>query len=208
MVQRITENSIEQQSDDALYQQFKSGDVASYDQLLIRYGDSLIMYLYGYIHDWHEAEDQMIEAFARIMVKKPNISSGNFKAYLFRVGRNLVLRLHERRRRIQIFSVDGMERDVADSYFASAASTVKANSEHIPLELVKEERRQILQSCLERIDPQQREALWLVYMENMSYQQAASVMGIKVKRIDYLLSLGKQHMRKELEKEGVTNAYE
>ena len=33
-------------------------------------------------------------------------------------------------------------------------------------------------------------------------------MGVKVKRIEYLLAKGKRRMQNELEKEGVTNAYE
>ena len=72
-------------SDDELYNRLLTGDVSSYDDLMIRYGDSLTVYLYGYLHNWHDAEDLMIEAFARILVKKPHIRSGNFKAYLLQI---------------------------------------------------------------------------------------------------------------------------
>ena len=61
------------QSDHELYSLFLAGDTRAYDELMIRYGDSLTVYLNGYLHDWHDAEDLMIEAFARIMAKKPRI---------------------------------------------------------------------------------------------------------------------------------------
>lgn len=187
-------SAAERPEDSELYNSFLGGDTNSYDQLMIRYGDSLTFYLYGYLHDWEEAEDLMIEAFARIMAKRPRIAEGAFKAYLFRTGRNLSIRSVERRRRIKMFSVDGMEKEASDI-------------EDIPQTLADEERAETLRRCLDRIEPDLREALWLVYMERMSYAQAARVMGVKEKRIDRLLARGKKQMRLELEKEGITNAY-
>ena len=181
--------------DHELYRRFLSGDPASYDELMIRHGSSLTYYLYGYLHSWEDAEDLMIEAFARVMVKRPSLKEGRFKAYLFKTGRNLASRFHEKQSRMQAFSLDGLEEEAADP----------SSTEN---DLIREDRKQILHLCLERIDPELKEALWLVYFEDMSYADAARVMGVKPKRIDHLLSRGKLHMRKELEKEGITHAHE
>ena len=64
----------------------------------------------------------------------------------------------------------------------------------------------MLHICLDRIEPQLKEALWLVYFEEMSYREAADIMGVNTKRIDHLLTRGKRKLREELEKEGVTDA--
>ena len=61
---------------------------------MVRYGDKLTFYLYGYLHTVEDAEDMMIEAFARIMVKKPSIRDGGFRAYLYKTARNLASRAH------------------------------------------------------------------------------------------------------------------
>ncbi len=193
-------------SDDELYRRYLAGDTASYDELMLRHGDHLLFYLNKYLHDPEDSEDLMIEAFARIMARRPDIREGNFKAYLFRTGRNLALRLHERRHRLQMFSMDGMERNIADSILASASGD-QADSSRIPDRLAAEERNRILLQCLERIDPGLREALWLVYAEEMTYAQAAEVIGVRPKRIDRMLARGKKLMRQELGKEGVDNAY-
>jgi RNA polymerase sigma-70 factor (ECF subfamily) len=127
------------------------------------------------------------------MVKKPSIGQGNFKAYLFRTGRNLASRFHSVSRRAEVFSMDAVGQEIADGT--------------LPEDLVwKAEKEKILQICLERIDPKLREALWLVYYEGMTYAQAADVMGVSTKRLDKLLARGKELMRKELGKEGVTDA--
>ena len=180
--------------DDELYSLFLSGDTESYDQLMILYGDSLIIYLNGYLHDWHDAEDLMIETFARILVKKPKISSGGFKPYLYKTARNLAFRTLQKRKQVKSFRLDDLTEDVADSVLTE--EVVRDN-----------ERNRVLHLCLDRIDPMFREALWLVYFENMSYLEAAAVMRVSRKKIDNLLTRGKQHMKKELKKEGITNAY-
>ena len=181
--------------DDELYRQFLGGKTSAYDELMIRYGDSLTFYLYGYLHNWQDAEDLMIEAFARIMVKKPRIREGGFKAYLYKTARNLASRFHSRESRAEIFSLEGAEKELADSTLLE---------DH----LQEKEKNCILHLCLERIDPELREALWLVYFEDLSYEDAAGVMGVSKKRVDKLLQRGKEILRTELEKEGITNAHE
>lgn len=182
-------------TDDELYSRFLSGDTSACDELMIRYGDSLTYYLNGYLHSPEDAEDLMIEAFARIMVKKPKIRDGSFKAYLYKTARNLASRFHEKKSRSQVFSLD----DMAEQGIEPAVSEDDYS---------EGERGKILHTCLGRIDPGLREALWLFYFEGLSYAEAAAVMGVSKKRIDHLLSRGKEQMKKELAKEGVTNAYE
>lgn len=194
-------------TDDELYRLFLAGDTTSYDELMIRHGDSLTIYLNGYLHDWQDSEDLMIEAFARIMVKKPRIGDGAFKAYIFKTARNLASRFHDRKRRLNVFSMDGMEQGAAESLIA-ANTGPGTEDEHAAQGMIDEERKRTLMACLGRVDPELREALWLVYIDELSYNDAASVMGVKPKRIDHLLTRGKEHMRRELAKEGITDAYE
>ena len=85
--------------------------------------------------------------------------------------------------------------------------TTKYTTEELAA-MLKDETRRILHVCLEGIDPQIREALWLVYFEDMSYAQAGMVMNVNTKKIDHLLDKGKKRLRAELEKEGISNAYE
>lgn len=181
-------------SDDELYSAYLAGDGTAYDELMIRHGDALLIYLNGYTHNFHDAEDLMIEAFARIMVKKPSIGKGNFRAYLFRTGRNLATRFHFRSRRTEVFSLEDLNREIADGRLLEQIAW-------------DNEKTGILNVCLERIDPQLREALWLVYCEEMTYAQAAEIMGVSSRKIDKLLAKGKSLLKEELGKEGVTNPY-
>lgn len=56
--------------DETLYRAYLSGDDDGLTALMERYGNKLTFYLDGYLHDIHEAEDLMIEAFAYLIAKK------------------------------------------------------------------------------------------------------------------------------------------
>jgi RNA polymerase sigma-70 factor (ECF subfamily) len=183
------------ENDHQLYFRFLSGETAALDELMLRYGDSLTSYLHAVLHNRQDAEDLMIETFARIMVKKPSIRDGCFKAYLFKTGRNLALRFGAKRGRLQTFAIEELTEE-------------PSSPEETEAQFLDQERRLALYRCLNRIEPQYRETLWLVYMEGLSYREASEVLRVSEKKIDRLLQRGKLLLRQELEKEGVTDAYE
>lgn len=178
-------------TDDQLYRAYLAGDPASGDRLMLRYGDALTAYLSGFLHSVHDAEDLMLDCFAVILVDKPRITEGHFRAYLFKMARNKANHLWRLRLKRKEFS---LEEDLL-------------SQEDTPEEAAwRSERNAILRRCLNRIAPQYREAIWLVYDMELSYAQAAEVLGCSVKKIDNLLHFGKKQLRQELEKEGITHA--
>ncbi|MCR5685313.1 MAG: RNA polymerase sigma factor [Lachnospiraceae bacterium] len=182
-------------ADNELYIRFRSGDVAAFDELIRRYDDSLQWYMYGILGDYQDAEDMMVEAFAKILQKRPRIEggSGSFKAYLFKTGRNLALNLRKHAKRHEAFSLEGIEAEVPSEESTERQSDAR-------------EKRTILYRCLDRMDPKLREVLYLVYLDGLSYADAAKVLKISAKRVDNLLANGKKRMREELEKEGISDS--
>ncbi len=178
-------------SDDQLYRRYLSGDREAGDELMLRYADALTAYLYGFLHNAQDAEDLMLDCFTVILVDKPKIGEGHFRAYLFKTARNKANRLWRVRFRRQEFSLD---------------ETVPADEKGPEETLLALERSAALHRCLNRIAPQYREALWLYYDMDLSYAQAAKVMGCSVKKTEDLLRNGRKRLRLEMEKEGLDGA--
>lgn len=177
--------------DEALYRQYLSGDDTGLEALMEKYGNPLTLYINGYLHDIHEAEDLMIEVFAYLFTKKPRIRDGGFKAYLYKAARHMALR-HKSRRKPS-FSLD----DLAD----------EPDGQLLAEEVIQTaERNRILHFCMDELNPDYREVLYLTYFEGMSYSQAAEVTGKTVKQITNMVYRGKKSLRRLLEREGVTNA--
>ena len=166
--------------DEALYRQYLSGDDTGLEALMKQYGDPLTMYIDGYLHDVHEAEELMLDVFAYLFTKKPRIRDGGFKAYLYKAARHMALRCKSRRKRL--FSLDELADEPDGRLLAEEVVRTK-------------ERSRILRVCMDEMNPDYREALYLTYFEGMSYAQAAQVMGKTVKQITNMVYRGKKSLR-------------
>ena len=178
-------------TDEEYYSRYLDGDENGIDELVKKYGSPLTLYISGYIHDIHEAEDLMIEAFTYLFSKRPHIHAGGLRAYLYKTARNLALR-HKSRRK-PVFGFDDLKDD--------------PESDILVEEVLKtREKNQILRLCLDKLNPAYREALFLVYFEGLSHAETASLMGKTEKQIADLVYRGKISLRKCLEGEGISNA--
>ena len=179
--------------DDELYSLFLAGDMAAADRLIEKYTGRLIMYADAIIHDAHEAEDLVIEAFAVIMTRRPAIRAGGFQAYLYQMIRRRAGRFSLLRRHISEFSLEDEQAEQLEA----------ARPED---EFLRDEQRQAVRRCMNRISPECRETIWLVFFEGLTYLETAAVLGVNKKRVDNLLARGKKELKEELIREGITRA--
>ena len=180
-------------TDEELYGQYLCGDETGLELLIKKYGDPLTLYIDGYLHDVHEAEDLMIEAFAQLFAKERLIGGkGSFKAYLYKTARHLALR-HNQKHRFVFLRLDELD-------FEPQSDTL------IDTDLLRSERDRQLYDALEKLKAEYREALYLVYFEDMSYRDAATVMNRSESQITKLVYRGKQSLKAILEQGGFSYA--
>ncbi len=176
-------------SDEIAYQKYLKGDNSAASLLVERYGDSLTLYINQYIKDLSDAEDLMIEAFSQLFSKeRPITEKGNFKAYLYKVARNLSLR-HIHKCRIRFLNIGELTFDLPDDLLTET-------------QLIKNERNHQLYDALKKLKPEYREALYLIYFEDMSYRDAAIAMSKNERQITNLVHRGKHRLKNILEQEG------
>ena len=181
-------------TDETLYRRYLNGDEDALGALMERYGTKLTLYLDGYLCDLHEAEDLMIEAFAYLIAKRPAIRDGGFRAYLYQSARHMALRLLHKKRAGNCFSLDAL--------------TEEPEARELVEEAVQSaERARLLRTCMAELHEDYREALFLVYFEGLSHAETAAVMGKREKQVADLIYRGKIALRKRLEQEGITDAY-
>ena len=182
-------------SDETTYRRYLDGEQKAADLLVEKYGDPLTLYINGYLKDLQEAEDLMIEAFSQIFAKeRPITGAGAFQAYLFKTARNLALR-HRKKHRLSFLRFEELEFEPPSDVLAET-------------ELYRNERSRQLYDALEKLKAEYREALYLVYFEEMSYRNAATVMNKSEGQITKLVYRGKQSLKAILEQEGFTYADE
>ena len=174
-----------QETDENLYRRFLSEHSEdALRTLLQRHREGLVLFLYGYLRNWEDAEDLMLDAFAEAAAGRTIFAGkSSFKTWLFSIGRHLALR--ELRRRRNPAPLDGETEDDAPSPEA---------------QLLTAERDRQLYEALDRLNPDYRQVLYLFYFEDMKPEEAAHVMGKSRKQIYNLGERGRKALREELER--------
>ena len=177
------------ETDEELYERF----LAEHNEddlriLLERHKESLILFINGFVHDLDDAEELMLDAFAHAAAGKSVFHGrSSFRTWLFSIGKKLALmRLRERR-----MQWAGDEE----------ASDLTAGPPE--LELIRKERDRQLYQALAQLPPDYRQTLTLLYFEDMSYEEAARVMGKSRKQAYHRAERGRKALKKKLEEMGI-----
>lgn len=166
-------------SDEEAYRQYLDGIEQGADILVDRYEDALTYYIHGYIHDIHESEDLMIEAFSKIFAKeRPIKGNGSFRAYLYKTARNLTIR-HNQKHKLWFLHLDDLTFDLP-------------SEELVDTKLRQTERERQLYEAMAKLKTEYREALYLVSLEEMSYREAGKILGKSEQQITNLVHRGKK----------------
>ncbi len=171
------------------YRRFLDGDDDGFVEIIKNYKDGLMLYINGIVCDLHTAEELTEETFVKIVTKKPRFSGkSSFKTWLYAIGRNVTIDFLRKRSKLKEVSAD-------------ECITLSADEAEIEKTFLKEERKIILHRAMCRLKPEYRQILWLIYFEDFSNKEAATVMKKSVHNIEVLVSRARKALKQELEKE-------
>ena len=175
--------------DKTLYRRFLQGETAAFEELVLRYRERLIFFLYQYIRDLYQCEDLAQEVFAAVYVfpDRYDLEKG-FTTYLYTLARNKAvdyLRKHSRLVFTETVEREGYEEDA------------------LLKKVVREETGQQVHAALAQLKENYRLAIYLVDLQGLSYSQAAEIMGMGGAQFKVCLFRARQALKKRLEKEGI-----
>lgn len=170
------------------YRRYLSGDMSGLNDLVELYGNHLMMFIHGYVRNLTVAEDLMEDVFVELLMNNnPYRGNSQFRTWLFQIGKNKALNYLKRENRYQMVVPEDVEYALAEE-------------SQVVEYLFQDQRQQLMHKALKAIKQEYAEALFLVFFENMTYQQAAEVLGKNTKQIDNLIARGKKQLRKEIER--------
>jgi len=172
------------------YQRYLNGDDDAFVEIIKDYKDGLILYLNSFTKDLHIAEDLMEDVFVRIVTRKPYFrQSASFKTWLYTIARNIACDWHRKSAKQKTVPIEDAAADLI------AAIDMEQH-------YLCQERRILLHRSLRKICPQYAQILYLVYFEDFSNEQAATIMKKNRRQIENLLYRAKSALKRELEKGG------
>lgn len=172
------------------YRRFRDGDDNGLADIIREYRDGLIFYLNSIVGDIGVAEELAEDTFVLLGTKKPrDKGKSSFKTWLYTIGRNIALNYLKKSSKKNEVSIDECVE------IASDGKTPEAS-------FIRDEQKIMLHSAMQKLKPEYRQILWLIYFENFSNKEAATVMKKSVHNVETLVYRARKSLKTQLEMEG------
>ena len=185
-------------SEDQHWKAFKTGNEASFSLLYENYSPGLYNYGSKFSIDKDLIKECIQELFVQIWTKRNTIGNpAHVKNYLYKSFRNLIVK-----------KIAQLQKNKDFEELEDYAFSVRVNIEEA---LIDDERRkeitEQLQLTISGLTPRQKEAIFLKFYEQLSYEEIAEVMGITVKASYKLMARSLDYLRNNLSKEDLLMLY-
>ena len=172
------------------YLRYLEGDDDGIAEIVREYREGLIFFLNGYVKNILTAEELTEDTFFKIMIKKPKFRDGaSFKTWLYTIGKNTALdyiRKNSRHARVS-------EEELTN------AALEQADFER---GLVRDEQRLAIHKAMDKLPPQYRQVLHLIFFEEFDNAESAKILKKSKRQIEMLTYRAKKALKDQLEKEG------
>ena len=191
-------------SDEELIARCRKKDLVAFQQLVERYRDRLMAFIYSMVRNYHLAEDIFQETFIRVYRKAHRFRAGYpFKTWLYTIAANLCrdeLRRVKRKPTVELdASVAGPEEDGGRSRMESLKSGGPTPREAAGARELEE----IFRKELAELSPEHRQVVIMNRVMGLKYREIAEVLGIPSGTVRSRIHYAIEYLKKKMEKDGL-----
>ena len=182
---------MEKDLDKKLYNDYLNGEKQAFEFLYDKYKSKITYFIYNIVKDYQKSEDLTQETFIYIMQSKMK-EDISFKYYIYLVAKSKAFNYINKEKR---------RNEIIDEYLSNDDQVEK---DVIDLVINKEIKKDLLDS-INLLDEKYKNAVYLVNIENLSYQEVAEILGEPLQNTKSLVHRGKKQLKKILLKKGYDN---
>ena len=187
-------------TDEELVARSQSGDVESFNQLILRWERPIYALAYRVIGREEEARDVCQEAFLRAFRALPGFKGqAKFSSWLYRITLNLCRDWIRRQRRAPVSQLPD---DVDLAEMAASRGPVESIEDLV----ARRELSAVVEEAMAKLPEEQRTAIILKEYHGMTFQEIADLQGCPLSTVKTRLYQGLSVLRRHLDKEGQLQA--
>ncbi|HAJ56777.1 MAG TPA: RNA polymerase subunit sigma-24 [Candidatus Omnitrophica bacterium] len=174
---------------------FQGGEASCFEELVERHKNRVFNLAYRFLGNSHEAQDIAQEVFIKIYHAKDTYRpQAKFTTWLYIICKNTCLKALRKKKPAAI-SID----DTLELAEGSVAPQLADTSTPSPsASLLNSERASVIKEAVDSLPANQKMALVLCRYEQLSYEEAAEVIGCSVKAVKSLLHRAKINLKEGL----------
>lgn len=176
------------------------GDAVAFEALVLRHQRAVIGYLVGLLGEREEALDTAQEVFVRLYTRATKYHpSGSFRAWLFRIATNVAIDAIRSRRR-RFFGWTRRQRQPAEAARPLTDDLAALPDPRIGVldGIIERERDSVVQKAVQTLPPRYRAALVLRDLQDLSYEEAAVALGVRVGTVKSRVNRARNLLREKL----------
>ncbi len=180
---------MEKDLDKKLYNDYLNGEKEAFEILYNKYKNKIEYFIYNIVKDYQKAEDIAQETFIYVIQHKMRENS-SFKYYIYLVARSKAL---------NYINVEKRRNEITEKYLANDNEQIEKDVLDI---ITAEENKKELLESIELLDKRYKNAIYLVNIEGLSYEETSKILGETLQNTKNLIHRGKKQLRKILLKKG------
>lgn len=184
--------------DAVLMLRVRRGDREAFRELVDKYKQPVMNFVYRSLRDETEAEDLAQIAFLQVYKSRDRYErTARFSTWLFTIARNLCLNEIRRRARHTAISLEEThaERDDLPARQYEDKSVPPPDESALRVELVHK-----IDEALSQLPENQRTAILLFHQAELSYEQISRVLGCSLSATKSLIHRGREALKKKLKR--------
>ncbi len=191
------ERQHEADADIGIVRAVQEGDVAAFDQLILKYRERLFGVIYNMTSNREDASDLTQDAFIKAFQSINRFQGqSSFFTWLYRIGINSTL-THLRKNRLRtFFSLEKVDEEDRQSAEVIDALTDKSGADR---DVFVHELQEKLNEAMQKLSIKHRTVVTLFEIDGLSHQEIAEVMNCSVGTVRSRLHYAKQLLQAELQ---------
>jgi RNA polymerase sigma-70 factor (ECF subfamily) len=182
--------------DAVLMLRVKRGDRAAFGELVEKYKQPVLNFIYRTLRDETEAEDLAQNVFLQVYKSRGRYRrTAKFSTWLFTIARNLCLNEIRRRSRHPAESIEETQTEHDDQPHRQFEDKSQAAP---PEKLLHGELAQKIGEALAGLPENQRSAILLCRQEELSYEEIAEILGCSLSATKSLIHRGRETLKEKL----------
>ncbi len=183
-------------SDEVLIKKFQDGDINAYNQIVYRYKDRLLNFIYRFLNDLDRSEDLVQDTLLKLYTHKDSYREiAKFSTWLYTIAANLARTELRKLKRRKTFSVTELSHE--DREFIISSTDADPSDEHLSKNFEKN-----VQQALLKLPDDFKTIIILRDIQELSYDEISKIVELPLGTVKSRINRGRVKLQQLLKNKG------